>query len=621
MSTLRATTLQHGSSAVQNIVLDNQGRAIFGPDGPQGRASLYVNAQLNRVGVNNESPTVALDVDGAINATGNTTLGGTLTVTGNVSFNGDIDADGEFFTIGGMQVTSNLTPTTGAGWELFRSSLGFAQMQAYDRSGAALLGARIHAANWRLGEDGESYFLGNFGIGTSSPEEILHVAAASEAVNTRDGVMLQSTSAVAADTGLPIVFTSHIGNIANYGVASIAGRKENATSGNAAGYLQFATGSSAGAISEKMRINSNGDVGIGGSPSSFSTQKSLSLFAGTSTVARLDFYNSDGSTREAEIITYSNVNESLRIAGITNRPITFHTNNTERMVLDEDGSLIVGSTASLTLTGGVESQNSGLVGTSTTVDLQSGVPGFMSRLSGNNDANQIIGYWFNHGGLNAGIASTRQVTNQWGTDLRFYTHKSQVADQHEVYERLRIYPDGGMRHGAMISNTTHGAGEYFSSGGFISIQNLTFNTTAHCFQVKTGTPTTATRMVIRNDGDLENVNNSYGAYSDASMKENIVDANSQWDDIKALRVRNYNFKEETGQSTHRQIGVIAQEIEAISPGLVSDGFVADDDGNPTDETYKTVTYSVLYMKAVKALQEAMERIETLESKVSTLEAQ
>ena len=134
----------------------------------------------------------------------------------------------------------------------------------------------------------------------------------------------------------------------------------------------------------------------------------------------------------------------------------------------------VGTTSSLTLTGGVESGTAGLVGTTTTLDLENGSPGFMSRLAGNNTANQVIGYWFNHGGLNAGIASTRQVTTQWGTDLRFYTHKSQVSDQHEVYERLRIYPDGGMRHGAMISNTTHGAGEYFSSGGFISIQNLTF---------------------------------------------------------------------------------------------------------------------------------------------------
>ena len=34
---------------------------------------------------------------------------------------------------------------------------------------------------------------------------------------------------------------------------------------------------------------------------------------------------------------------------------------------------------------------------------------------------------------------------------------------------------------------------------------------------------------------------------------------------------------------------------------------------------KGVKYSVLYMKAIKALQEAMTRIETLETKVKTLE--
>ena len=35
---------------------------------------------------------------------------------------------------------------------------------------------------------------------------------------------------------------------------------------------------------------------------------------------------------------------------------------------------------------------------------------------------------------------------------------------------------------------------------------------------------------------------------------------------------------------------------------------------------KEVKYSVLYMKAIKALQESMERIETLEAKVTALEA-
>jgi hypothetical protein len=125
---------------------------------------------------------------------------------------------------------------------------------------------------------------------------------------------------------------------------------------------------------------------------------------------------------------------------------------------------------------------------------------------------------------------------------------------------------------------------------------------------------------VKGDGDLQNTNNSYGAISDSKLKENIVDANSQWDDIKDVRVRNYNFKSSTGYGTHTQIGVIAQEIETVSPGLVKESNDKDADGNSLGTTTKTVSYSVLYMKAVKALQEAMDRIETLEAKVAALEA-
>jgi len=125
---------------------------------------------------------------------------------------------------------------------------------------------------------------------------------------------------------------------------------------------------------------------------------------------------------------------------------------------------------------------------------------------------------------------------------------------------------------------------------------------------------------VKGDGDLQNTNNSYGAISDSKLKENIVDAGSQWDDIKDVRVRNYNFKSSTGFGTHTQIGVIAQELETVSPGLVKESNDEDSDGNSLGTTTKTVSYSVLYMKAVKALQEAMDRIETLETKVAALEA-
>ena len=109
-----------------------------------------------------------------------------------------------------------------------------------------------------------------------------------------------------------------------------------------------------------------------------------------------------------------------------------------------------------------------------------------------------------------------------------------------------------------------------------------------------------TRFRVLNSGNVANTNNSYGSISDLSLKENIVDANSQWDDIKSVKVSNFNFKDDTDKV--KMLGVVAQELENISPKLVWED----------REGLKNVSYSVLYMKAIKALQEAMTRIETLE---------
>jgi hypothetical protein len=152
-----------------------------------------------------------------------------------------------------------------------------------------------------------------------------------------------------------------------------------------------------------------------------------------------------------------------------------------------------------------------------------------------------------------------------------------------------------------------------------------------------------TRFKVIGNGDVENTNNSYGGISDVRLKQDIADAGSQWEDIKNLRVRKYRFKD--NPDGFLQIGVIAQEVETFSPGLIEEtpnqefveSPVLDNNGNPvldengqpqtklkqktSSETTKAVKYSVLYMKAIKALQEAMERIETLEAKVAALEAQ
>jgi hypothetical protein len=128
------------------------------------------------------------------------------------------------------------------------------------------------------------------------------------------------------------------------------------------------------------------------------------------------------------------------------------------------------------------------------------------------------------------------------------------------------------------------------------------------------------RFRVYTNGNVVNTNNSYGSISDVKLKENIVDSGSQWDDIKALTVRKYSMKSDNLDAPN-MIGVIAQEVEAAGMGgLVFETPDATPDNPDAEGTTKQVNYSVLYMKAVKALQEAMDRIETLETQNDALEA-
>jgi hypothetical protein len=184
--------------------------------------------------------------------------------------------------------------------------------------------------------------------------------------------------------------------------------------------------------------------------------------------------------------------------------------------------------------------------------------------------------------------------------------------------------DGASSPTERMSISSFGVPRFFSSDtGIASKVTAVAGTDETLFRgshTATSVTTGTDCIYIRSNGNVENTNNSYGAISDIKLKENIVDASSQWDDLKALQVRNYNFKKETGQQTHPQIGLVAQEAELVSPGLVSESPDRDADGNDLGTVTKSVNYSVLYMKAVKALQEAMERIETLEAKVAALES-
>lgn len=219
--------------------------------------------------------------------------------------------------------------------------------------------------------------------------------------------------------------------------------------------------------------------------------------------------------------------------------------------------------------------------------------------------------------------------------LAFYT-----AQNNTVAERMRITSDGDVAIGSTNSNFStfyvtgnkagfvgqiHNENASTPQGLYLNFSGAAPDTLSYSFLQCVDTA--AARCYIFSDGDLQNHDNSYGGISDERLKQDIIDASSQWDDIKNLRVRKYKFISDVnayGADAVTHIGVIAQEAQLVSPGLVqhhvSDA-VLDDDGNevqPAKDEY-SVQYSVLYMKAVKALQEAMARIEALEAQVAALQ--
>ena len=172
-----------------------------------------------------------------------------------------------------------------------------------------------------------------------------------------------------------------------------------------------------------------------------------------------------------------------------------------------------------------------------------------------------------------------------------------------------------------VDQDTSGANAYGVAIRYTSSNNDNHNGEfIHCED------TSATRFMVKNDGDVQNHDNAYGGISDQKLKEQIADASSQWDDIKALQIRKYKMKEDVANADADsdalfKLGVIAQELETAGmSGLVSSSPDFDSDGNDLGTVTKGVKYSILYMKAVKALQEAITKIETLETEMTSLKA-
>ena len=367
---------------------------------------------------------------------------------------------------------------------------------------------------------------------------------------------------------------------------------------------------------EAMRIDSSGRLGIGTTPAALFDANGLGRFLSASPSYPASgkgleiYYDSSGDL--GYIQTYDRGASAWKSVNLGGASVRFNISGNEAARIDSSSRLLVGTstapTAGDAAVGLLRVQ--GFVGSATGEGIASIARGKVatSMISGET-VGQLI-FTDNAGNPFAKIYSTVDGTVSSTSDLPGSLSFSTTADgASSPTERMRI--------------NTGGATGFFNAGDTVWSASSTGAGTVQAIHVGSHSAAgvfggTVSYKVFTN-GNVQNTNGSYTTLSDAKLKENIVDAGSQWDDLKAIQIRNWNFKEETGHETHRQIGPIAQELETVCPGLVFETPDRDEDGNETGEVTKGVNQSVLYMKAVKALQEAMERIEQLETKVAALE--
>ena len=343
---------------------------------------------------------------------------------------------------------------------------------------------------------------------------------------------------------------------------------------------------------EAMRIDSSGNVGIGLTPNAWSGSVVLQMTGpslwGSTGVTHLSTNTYFDGTNYKYIATnfvtdYYQLSGThvwrTAASGTAGNNVTF----TESMRIDSAGNVGIGTSSPSTPLGAAK----GLV-------IAGGANDAQFRLQ-----NNVTGSTTSDGAILS-----------MATDSNFYLFNYEAGAT--VFgtnnaERARI--------------TSAGSANFFANNPIIAGTSAAANTSSAnaIFQGRYSATSTIAGgtdcIFITSNGNIYNTNALYGTLSDAKLKENIVDASSQWDDIKALRVRNFNLKE--GQ-THTQIGYIAQEVEVVSPSLVDTNPDVDAEGNELGTTTKSLKLSVINIKAVKALQEAMERIERMEAEIAAL---
>jgi len=386
------------------------------------------------------------------------------------------------------------------------------------------------------------------GIGTASPATALDtngIVRASSAYSLSYAGVDGSTSAFGAGT---------ISADANWGMFF------KSTTG--ASVAEFAWVNAAG--SERMRIDSSGQVGIGTS----SPSETLHMFKATYPIFKIE------STSYNSTLGIDTGNGNLVLNNVSNAGLLFNTNNTERMRIDPAGKVGIGTTTpsyALSVKG---------LGSST-------VPASFES-SGSSSWLMLKDSGTTLGNVRVGSSSNALVQYAGGA------------------ERMRIDSAGSLLVGKTTSAgnvqgfVAHGSGSLISSVP-----------SGNTYHVK-NTNNDVFTFYVGYTGGIYNYQSLNVNLSDEREKKNIEPLESKWDSVKSWSLKTFHYNHQADEST-KNYGVIAQDVEQTNPEAI-DAYQKDE-----NTERKGVKEQQMMWMAIKALQEAQTRIETLETRIAALE--
>jgi hypothetical protein len=561
------------------------------------------------VGIGTTSPAEKLDVyDGSLILSDPDIAHGITTIAPTGAYGKFINQSG---TYGGLMI-SGLTDDDTYGLNLrgisgaTSPSVAVINMQAAKKSGTGIQDLAATEIAFQLSNNATNIITalgnGNVGIGTTAPGKRLSIQTST----ANDGILIDNTGA-----GNSYLLFSRSGAEKAYlgidaGNGTIIGAGADDFDVRAQNNLLFAAGGSG----EDMRIASGGNVGIGTtSPGALLDVAgairgtSISNSDGTSGMSlTTSSYDSqyppvqnatyvkattEGDSRYSPYLT-TDPSKSL-IGDYTNNAWNATTNVNQRFQMDLGSGKVI---TRIYYENGMASGASTDLGAKNFTFWASNTAG-ISNVTWKSDADMITEGWTQ---ITCASSQFAQHVSADQADPHYISCTNTTAYQYYAFKFADNWGNGTMSVRRIELQTSPSNNMAFTVA---SSERMRIDTSGN---VGIGTTTPGYKLQVNTgsvSGYVVDATGAWGNSSDVRLKKNIVSMSSSLEDVMALKPVTYNMKTESNSDpTH--MGFIAQDVEKISPDLVSTG----------PDGMKGISYAMFTPMLTKAIQEIASSVNT-----------